>query len=202
MIRFEGVAFGYQHAESSVVRRANFEIAAGEFVLVVTRNYQHPGSLAAVKDYVERYSLAVNSDIFLGAPPGAVQLDPVKLTEMYRGRLRYWRAVYRFKFKKRVTLSSGSQPNVGNLTTWDTWQPRVLDNGMFRYRKVFGAVMKNLPPVPIMRNGHPVSFPVPLDGNGSEAARDSNGKVTAYWHTFEEFEALPFSALVLPSHKL
>ncbi|MEN9731723.1 MAG: hypothetical protein RL488_1033, partial [Actinomycetota bacterium] len=34
MIRFEGVTFGYQHAESSVIRRTNFGIAAGEFVLV------------------------------------------------------------------------------------------------------------------------------------------------------------------------
>jgi energy-coupling factor transport system ATP-binding protein len=34
VIRFEGVTFGYQHAESSVIRRTNFGIAAGEFVLV------------------------------------------------------------------------------------------------------------------------------------------------------------------------
>lgn len=34
MIEFRSVTFGYQHAESPIIRRANFEVAAGEFVLV------------------------------------------------------------------------------------------------------------------------------------------------------------------------
>mgnify|MGYP000042927637 CR=1 FL=1 len=34
MIRFTGVTFGYEHAESSVIRRANFQVSRGEFVLV------------------------------------------------------------------------------------------------------------------------------------------------------------------------
>lgn len=170
--------------------------------MVVTRNYRHPGTLQAVLDHVEQYSLAVNSDIFVNRPIGTVRLDPVKMTEMYRGRTRYWRAVYRFRFKKRVTLGGDAQPGAGNIDKWDTWQPRVLDNGMFRWRRLLGAPVKTLPPVPIMRSGHPVSFPVPLDGAGAEAPRDANGKVTPYWHQFTEHQTVPFSGLVLPAYKL
>lgn len=172
--------------------------------VVVTRNFRHLGTMTAMLDHVEQYSMSVNSDTFMGRPPGTVRLDPIKMVEMYRGRARFWRVVYRFRFKRRVPLPSvGTEPGVGNLSTWDTWQPRVLDNGMFRYRVVFGAKMKSLPPVPIMRSGHPVSFPVPLDGDGGEAARDpGTGKVTPYYHQFTEYESRPFTPLALPAYKL
>ncbi len=173
-------------------------VDAANSVLVVTRNYQHPGTLIAVREHIDNYSMTVNLDTFVGAPPGAVRLDPVRLTEMYRGRIRYWKAVYRFRFKRRQVIVPFSPPDplVGNLTQWDTWQPRILDNGMFQWRRsILGTVTKSLPPVPIMRSGHPVSYPVPLNGDGREALPNGVGKITPFYKSYREYRAVQFSSL-------
>lgn len=170
-----------------------FSLPDGLTGMVIRRNERLP-TLEAAVNRVEQFNYAVNSVVYLGRPVGAVLSKVESAEEVYRGDLRYWVFVYRLRFKKKELLPNGQD-------LW-TWQPRILDAGLYRFRKVLGIPLKDQPIVPITRGGLPISYPVPLDGNGGVAVADANGKITPVYIRRKHYREEDFNPLTLPTGKL
>lgn len=150
-------------------------------ILVITRNQLtvDPLILAA-------YSYAVNSQVFLGNPAGTCLSLPPRGRLMYRGNTPFYRMTYRVKIKT-TTRPDPDNPFEGIIR--DTWQPRILDCGLYRLLKLnlFGAKLFNQP-VPIFRMGHPITTPVLLDGEGGVLRPDTTDPANpVYTPVFKEF---------------
>lgn len=157
---------------------ANFEEAYP--VLVVIRN-----ELNVDQTLINKYSYAVNSDDFLGAPPGCAQCLPLRATEQYQGDMEFFRVTYRIRF-------STEEDENGDLIDW---QPRVLDCGTMKLQKILGLPYSNQP-VPIFRNGHAVTYPVLLDGNGSPKQPNTKGVIEPVFLKFRKYPARPFAKIM------
>lgn len=162
----------------------------GVSVLVITKNVRFT-SLEESRRYGEKFSYVVNKDVFVGGFAGQVLSLPPKMTEMYRGALRYWRVVHRLKFKKADTP----------ILTWlqhlfpsETWQPKILNAGMYEIRQGWLGPDPAGTLVPIFRGGQPVNFPVPLTVDGTEALPGQEN-----WLNFRYYPSTTFGGLLLPS---
>lgn len=167
--------------------------------MIIRRNERH-ATLESVLNRVEEFNYVVNQVNFLGRLPGMALCKVESAEEVYRGDVRYWVFVYRIRFKKHALFPAGKIVPEGETT--QTWQPRILNAGMYRWRKVFGAPLKNLPMVPIMRGALPVSHPVPLDLNGQPIVADADGKIVPVYLKFRHYREVDLAALTLPAGKL
>jgi hypothetical protein len=162
--------------------------------LIIRRNERH-FTLDSVLNQVETFNYAVNSIPWLGRGAGKILCKVESAEEVYRGDLRYWVFVYRLRFKKLEKLPDGKDVS--------TWQPRILNAGMYRWKKVFGVPLKDAPIVPIMRGALPISYPVPLDLDGQPCVPNpTTGRVTPTYLNFVHYRELDLSSLVLPAGKL
>lgn len=134
----------------------NPPIDQGYPILVYTRN-----ELFFNKNNAAKFAYAVNSDNFLGNPPGTVQCLPPKAKMRFKGLTAYFRVTYRFRFLV---------PNEDGRYVPESWQPEILDAGFYQLPKFVGPPDPNAPdptPVPCLdawkqKVGHAVC----LDGNG------------------------------------
>lgn len=154
-----------------------------ERVYTVTRN------MLFFNDYAfSDYDLAVNSDYFLGWPPGTgrvkIEAENVYADTGYGG---YWTVTGTFYFKKPY-----------RTTPDKAWYSRHRNDGYYVRDPDF---VGPIPPPPatqpklvpaVDKNKVPVTKPVQLDANGNQL---TDG--TAYWLEKRHFETLPFSALGL-----
>lgn len=164
----------------------------GVAVLVVTRNRVF-ASLEACRAHIEKFSYVVNSTTFLGALRGQALCLPPKAVEVYRGPFRFWRFTYRIKFKKRDTVSlTWFQDKFPN----DTWQPKMLDAGMYEIRQGWFGPDPAGTLVPIFRGGQPVNYPVPLKDGTEAVAGDEQ------WLKFKYYPEVDFGDVILPVDKL
>lgn len=161
--------------------------------MVIRRNEFH-ATLASVLDQVELFNYVVNNVNFLNRLPGTALCKVESAEEVYRGDIRFWSFVYRIRFKKRELLPNGEPAQV--------WQPRILNAGMYRWRRVLGAPIKNLQPIPIMRGAIQVTHPVPLGLDGQPLTPDADGKITPVYLDFKHYREVDLSALTLPAGKL
>lgn len=173
-------------------------VEEGVVVLIITRNIGFT-TLAKVRQYLEKYSFVVNSTAYLGASKGQVMSLPPKAVEMYRGPLRYWRVTHRLKFKPRN--DAGGQPQKKWLQhdpdhVHTSWQPKMLDAGMYEIRDGWFGPDPAGTLIPIFRGGQPVNYPVPLKDGKAAAAGDEQ------WLQFKYYEEIDFSDLTLPAGKL
>lgn len=164
-------------------------------VLVIERN-----ELSWSRANAQKWSFSVNSDIFLGAPPGTAQSTPPKAKQDYFGRKMFWKVIYRIRFKPDTVI-----PGLGGLVGGvvkddiDTWQATYLDQGL--YQKAgqgtgIGGAAAHIyfhQPVPILRFGHQVSQPVLLDGNGRPAKPGPDGKIPPTWLKFRNRQSITFN---------
>jgi hypothetical protein len=134
-------------------------------VLVMTRNELTWG-LATIR----KWSMALNSQPFLGADIEEVKCEPPKAKLVHRGLLYYYRVSYRLVFA--AVLPDG---------TLESWQPQLLDQGTMR--------LQNDPtkpqfrkPVPIMRGVNPISQPDLLDGLGQPVKPDPITGIRNPWY--------------------
>lgn len=171
-------------------------VEEGVAVLVVKRNWKF-NSLYQSRLHVEKFSHVVNSTAFVGASKGQVLSLPPKAVERYLGPLRYWEVTYRLKFKKGPV---GWKGWLEHLFTHDTWQPKLLDAGMYEIRNLWGVPDPAKRLIPIFRGGVQVTQPVPLK-NGRAA--DPTEPIGAdNWLRFRYYAEEDFTDIVLPPSKL
>jgi hypothetical protein len=152
-------------------------------VLVVTRNEL---SWSASKS--ETYAYRLNADNFLGYAPGRWMMYPPRARKVWKGRLAYYRVTYRMKLY--IAYQQGQT----------TWQPRILDAGMRELKVIFIGLVGRIVPAPIIENGHQVTHPVCLDGNGAKATRDANNKIVPKWIDFKQYLDIGFTPLNLEQY--
>lgn len=121
---------------------------------------------------------AVNSDDFQGYAAGQVKCDTISGQKViYPGQQAqaYFRVTYHFAFKKLP----------------DTWQLRVIDAGLAEKNLVIPNISQRKV---IQSQGHPVTVPRMLDGNGAVLPVGGN----PVYNTFRVYQSRPFAALNLP----
>lgn len=170
-------------------------VEQGVAVLTIKRNWRF-NSLYQSRLHVEKFSHVVNANAFVGASRGQVLSLPPKAVERYRGPLRYWEMTYRLKFKKGPQNWKGW---LEHLFTHDTWQPKLLDAGMYEIKHVAGVPDPNRRLVPIFRAGVQVTQPVPLK-NG-RMANPTDPISAQNWLRFRYYAEEDFTDLI-PTGKL
>lgn len=151
-------------------------------VLTYTRN-----SLFFDRKIATDYAYAVNTDNFLGAPPGAAQCLPPRARWTHKGNIAYWRVTWRVRF------AAPRQVTILGLPIIDlaTWQPQILDTGTMQLVTVLGQKIS----VPIWRGGQPVPGPILLDGNGRPAPLNADGTITPHYLDYRIFQGMPFNPI-------
>jgi hypothetical protein len=147
-------------------------------VMVVVRNMEN-----FTPDIAVEFANSVNDTTIFGQPPETVQCEKPTGELMYRGKIAYWRTTWRARIKTRTV------PDPDNPVSMirETWQPWFLDQGTFRIQNapfvpLFGE------PVPITKNGQPVTQPVPLDGLGQQLRPDPvTGLLVPVYRQFRRF---------------
>lgn len=122
-------------------------------ILTITRNDLWYDPKTAVE-----FAFAVNSDEFLGWPPGSAQCMPFKAKLMHRGPTFYHRVTYRIRLAP-----------MKNDYEYDDWQTNLLDQGTMEIDRTVGGTGKL---VPIRRGGVVISSPILLDANGNAYPED------------------------------
>jgi hypothetical protein len=164
-------------------------------VLVINRNEASFSRLVATL-----YNFAVNSDTFLGVPPGRVRCAPIVAEQRWRGGLSFWNVSYRLVFgaPRTTTLTIPYPfPITVPLEDLEEWDEEYLNQGTMRKQNVplvpfFGQ------PVPITRNGSPVTQPVLLDLNGQQA-KPVGGVIQPTYVKFRNHVRRPFNPLLAGS---
>jgi hypothetical protein len=153
-------------------------------VLVLTRNERDVS-----QDLINSYAYAVNSDVFLGAPPETAQILPFRAVEEYQGDTSFFRITYRVRFQNERNKDG----------TIKTWQPRVLDCGLCELMpfNVLGIPFRG-EPVPIFGpGGVAVAHPRLLDGKGGKKLPDpQTGVIDPVYIDFVDYPKKPFAALL------
>lgn len=139
------------------------------------------------------YRESVNSDLFLGWPPGTGKMMKFQATSVKDSTIGgggYWEvtAVIQFRYPFRTTPDKA-------------WYKRVRHEGFYkRVDKPGPPVAGQLPfqIVRALRAGEPTSKPVLLDENGYQLADvEPPNQVQANWLEFKLYNPLPYGALGL-----
>lgn len=131
--------------------------------------------------YVQaRYRHAVNSDTFLGWPPGTARIIKFSASNVIDRNFGYWEitATIQFRYPYRTT------PN-------KAWYKRTLHQGLYERVDNTGAGFRIVHAVD--KEKKPLSKPVMLDADGYRLAEGA----TPHYLEFKVFDSLPFSALGL-----
>jgi len=171
-------------------------------VLVITRNQKHFDGYTG-----QKYYNAVNSEFFMGHPPGTCQCIMARGTLEHRGVIPYYRCTYRVRIKTQTIPRLTLVADTDNAYTADlidefpvdrdVWQPLVLDEGLnekgsiVRFEGLIPTPQDAV--VPIVRNGHPVSQPYVLDGKGKSVQPGSD---TIVWLRFRMFQERDLNLLL------
>jgi len=147
-------------------------------VITFTRN-----QLTFGREQITQYSFAVNSDFFLGSPPGTAQCMPPTGKLMFRGATSYWRVTWKVKF-------GGPDPSYDDGIEMFT-PVQILDQDTYRIQDIIGSPDLGTQ-VPILRQGVPVTDPLLLDGNGQPLEGIDIGP---QYRSFDIYRTLPFNAL-------
>jgi hypothetical protein len=133
------------------------------------------------------YSYAVNSDDFLGAPPGSAQCLPPTAKLMWRGNIMYWRVTWKIRFgNEDLTFN-----DVGG---YEQFSPmRLLDQDTFHRQNAEGAPGEGQPVPIIGLNGQTAVDPLLLDGLGQVLPYGGN----PVFLRFNVYPSKPFNALFL-----
>lgn len=156
-------------------------------VLTLTRN-----ELSFDVRKASKYAHSVNSEAFLGFPPGSVLCLPPRSRRMYKGPTAYHKTTYRLKFWAdilddfrdvafRDKKKDPFQHPVQRARKWadimsvyggafgNGWQPRILDAGTYqRIPAKNSAGEDTFKLVECTVNGKSVTSPVCLDGQGRQ----------------------------------
>lgn len=140
-------------------------------VLTVSRNF------TTFNTYLQGiYRRSVNSDTFMGWPPGTCKCTKLSAQNVVDQNTGYWRVTgtFQFRYPYRTTPDKA-------------WYARVVSMGM--NQKIAGQT-KLIPCVDAHNN--PVSTPAYLNESGEQTTSDN-----PYWQEFKLYGSLPYNALGL-----
>lgn len=192
----------YKNMAGQLYKDASFP--TGVSVLSITRNELQFNVPKAIL-----YNFAVNSDMFLGFPPGTAQCQPPKAKVMFRGTFRYVRVSYRIHFGFLLDQAEGIRiikPNgefideegKGDYETGPDgspiglrkWQPQLINEGT-KFRPGMGQAA-------IRETKDSTVDKVLLDQHGRKLlANDAALTPRPIAIRFRQFRALSFTSLVV-----
>ena len=165
------------------VNRERFDppVMIEEKVLQVTisRNQAGYDALSYAK-----YENAVNSDTFLGFPPGRAKCVRIKGSRQFENGILYWRATFQVQF--RIQLDEDEDELLNLDASLRAWQPKVLNQGFWA---VSGANRVHVTDA----QGRPSPVPRLLDADGTQLGAGED----PVFLSFEIHPARRFAALGL-----
>lgn len=164
--------------------------------LVIHRNMRQFGWKTITK-----FAYTTNIDPFLGAPRGTVLCMPPRGIMAYLGDKRYWRTRWVLKFGAMKPFVNPADPlgeadipeDYNELENWEHVQ--ILDQGLCRIQNNPANPFTFGMPVPIYRQGHQISVPDLLDGEGQPVVPDGEGKRNPVYLEFREARSIQFAQL-------
>jgi hypothetical protein len=135
------------------------------------------------------YRRSVNSDAFLGWPPGTAKLMKLSASNVVTPQLAYWEVTgqIRFRYPYRTTNEKA-------------WYRRTRHQGFYKKIEIDDPAnpgeKKNII-VRALKGGEPTNRPVLLDANGFEIPQTEGQQVQAHWLEFKIYNPLPYGALGL-----
>lgn len=151
--------------------------SVSDLVVTIGKNYSifNPVSFY---DYFD----SVNSDTFLGFPPGVAKVMNIAADPVIESDSLYWKVTVQIQFRKPGP----------NTTTARAWWTRLKHEGYYR----FTEEVTEKPGVPCVDiNGDNSTQPMPLDNNGFQIKKGNIGPER--WREFEIYESVAFSGMNL-----
>ena len=146
--------------------------AISDLQVTIVRNY---AAFTGSAFYL--YIDSVNSDSFLGFPPGTAKVNTIEAREIIQDDWRYWEVSVSIQFRKPYLVAPA-----------EAWYKRVRHEG-FMIKK--SGVSK--PVRGVDGEGNPIVQPVLLASDGTELP--ANG--TPHYQTFKVYESRAFSGMAL-----
>ncbi len=168
------------------IQTKNKEPIEGVAALIPDQTVTIKRNLLLFNPYVQaRYRRSVNSDFFLGWPPGTAKLVKLSASNVVTKELAYWEVTgqVRFRFPYRTTPEKA-------------WYKRVRHEGYYERMTVSGGGTKIVRAVD--DNKEPMTRKVLLDAQGFRLAEAAEGEEQiAHWLEFKLYDSLPYNALGL-----
>lgn len=168
------------------IQTKNKEPIEGVAALIPDQTVTIKRNLLLFNPYVQaRYRRSVNSDLFLGWPPGTAKLVKLSASNVVTKELAYWEVTgqVRFRFPYRTTPEKA-------------WYKRVRHEGYYERVTVSGGETKIVRAVD--DNKEPMTRKVLLDAQGFRLAEAAEGEEQiAHWLEFKLYDSLPYNALGL-----
>jgi len=182
---------GITHFGNAIVNSAGemfdpaAEVQDANLTLVIGRNEP-----LASQDVLLAYMNVVNSDYFMGWPPGTALMKPIEYDSNFENGLYYFKATYTIHF--RSSISGGVQDDGAVLPiVQEGWILKPLDQG---YAKLVQDDQGDFHNVPIRVQGQPITAPQLLDGTGQVLPIGD----PPVFRKFRVYPSMPFAPLRLP----
>jgi hypothetical protein len=170
------------------IQTINGEPIEGVKALIPDQTVAIKRNMLLFNPYVQaRYRRAVNSDIFLGWPPGTAKLMKLSASNVPNDQGGYWEvsAQIQFRYPYRTTPEKA-------------WYHRSRHEGYYERVELSGPGAGTKVVRAVDANKEPVTKPVLLDASGVRIPGVEPGEVqTAHWLEFKLYDSLPYSALGL-----
>ncbi len=170
------------------IQTLNGEPIEGVKALIPDQTVSIKRNMLLFNPYVQaRYRRAVNSDIFLGWPPGTAKLMKLSASNVPNDEGGYWEvtAQIQFRYPYRTTPEKA-------------WYARIRHEGYYERIELSAPAAGTKIVRAVDANKEPVTKPILLDQNGKRiAAADIGQPQTAHWLEFKLYDSLPYTALGL-----
>ena len=170
------------------IQTKNKEPIEGVAALIPDQTVTIKRNLLLFNPYVQaRYRRSVNSDLFLGWPPGTAKLVKLSASNVVTKELTYWEVSgqVRFRFPYRTTPEKA-------------WHKRVMHKGYNERIELSGPGAGTAIVRAVDDNKEPVTKEVLLDARGFRIPEAAEGEVQiAHWLEFKLYDSLPYNALGL-----
>lgn len=174
--------------DGNPIQTINGEPIEGVKALIPDQTVSIKRNMLLFNPYVQaRYRRAVNSDIFLGWPPGTAKLMKLSASNVPNDQGGYWEvsAQIQFRYPYRTTPEKA-------------WYGRIRHEGYYERVELSGPGAGTKVVRAVDSNKEPVTKPVLLDGSGFRIPGVEPGEIqTAHWLEFKLYDSLPYSALGL-----
>lgn len=174
--------------DGNPIQTINGEPIEGVKALIPDQTVSIKRNMLLFNPYVQaRYRRAVNSDNFLGWPPGTAKLMKLSASNVINDQGGYWEvsAQIQFRYPYRTTPEKA-------------WYSRVRHEGYYERVELSGPGAGTKVVRAVDANKEPVTKPVLLNENGYRIPGVEPGEQqTAHWLEFKLYDSLPYSALGL-----
>lgn len=174
--------------DGNPIQTVNREPIEGVAALIPDQTVTIKRNLLVFNPYVQaRYRRSVNSDAFLGWPPGTAKLVKLSASNVVTRQLAYWEVTgqIRFRYPYRTTPEKA-------------WYKRVRHEGYYERIDLSGPGAGSKIVRAVDDNKEPMTRKVLLDAQGYRLAEPPEGEPQiAHWLEFKIYDSLPYNALGL-----